>query len=44
MIIINALYREIIAIRSDYHTKHINTLCTYNARDALGSYWAVKNC
>jgi hypothetical protein len=43
------LYREIIAVCSQIHTKHINTLCGQNVRFLFvkpgGTYsyhWAVK--
>jgi hypothetical protein len=32
------LYREIIAVCSEIHTKHINTLCGFNAE-----FWKVKH-
>ena len=44
------LYREIIAICSEFHTKHINTLCGQNIEfvnvKAGGTYtdhWALKS-
>jgi len=43
------LYREIIAVRSEIHTKHINALCGQNVElpniKLSGSYsnhWALK--
>ena len=43
------LYREIIAVCSEIHTKHINTLCGQNVEllnvKTAGTYsdhWAVK--
>jgi len=42
------LYREIIAVCSQIHTKHINTLCGQNAEwlnvkfgGTYGDHWAV---
>jgi hypothetical protein len=44
------LYREIIAIYSEIHTKHINALCRQNVQlfkvEAAGMYsnhWALKD-
>jgi hypothetical protein len=44
------LYKEIIAVCSQIHTKHINTLCGQNTAlltgqfgDAQSSCWALKN-
>ena len=44
------LYREIIAVCSQIHTKHINTVCGQNVAllnvqlgDAQSSCWALKN-
>jgi hypothetical protein len=43
------LYREIIAVCSDVHTKHINTLCGQNVEfvnvkpgSRHGNHWAVE--
>jgi len=43
------LYREIIAVCSEIHTKHINTLCGqnvvfYNVKpgDAYSNHWALE--
>jgi len=39
------LYREIIAVCSEIHTKHINTLCGQNVELTGGTYtdhWALK--
>ena len=43
------LYREIIAVCSEIHTKHINTLCEQNLEllnvmigDAYSNHWTVK--
>jgi len=43
------LYREIIAVCSEIHTKHINTLCGQNAElfnvktgGTYSDHWAVK--
>jgi hypothetical protein len=43
------LYREIIAVYSEIHTKHINTLCGQNVEfvnvkhgGTYGNHWAVK--
>jgi len=35
------LYREIIAVSSQIHTKHINTLCGQNV-EFLGSFAAMR--
>ena len=44
------LYREIIAVYSEIHTKHINTLCGQNVELLnvkllvhIGDHWAVKS-
>jgi hypothetical protein len=44
------LYREIVAVCSEIHTKDINTLCGQNVEllsvqlgDAQSSCWALKN-
>ena len=37
------LYREIIAVCSEIHTKHINTLCGQNV-ELLNVKLAVYNC
>ena len=46
---VNALFREIIAVCSQIHTKHINTLCGQNEEFVIfkpgGTYsnhWALK--
>ena len=43
------LYREIIAVYSDIHTKHINTLCVQKVEllivksgGTYSNHWAVK--
>jgi hypothetical protein len=38
------LYREIIAVCSEIHTKHINTLCGQNAEfvNVTTGFWRVK--
>jgi len=43
------LYREIIAVRSQIHTKHINTLCGQNVKllnvklaGINSNHWALK--
>jgi hypothetical protein len=43
------LYKEIIAVRSQIHTKHINTLCGQNAEllnvkpgGTYSDHWALK--
>ena len=43
------LYREIIAVCSEIHTKHINTLCVQNVEllsvnpgGTYSDHWAVK--
>jgi hypothetical protein len=43
------LYREIIAVCSQIHTKHINTLCGQNVEllnvkpdDSYSNYWGLK--
>ena len=43
------LYREIMAVCSEIHTKHINTLCRQNVEllnfkpgGTYGDQWAVK--
>jgi hypothetical protein len=43
------LYREIIAVRSEIHTKHINTLCGQNVEllnvkpgGTYSNHWALK--
>ena len=44
------LYREVIAVRSEIHTKHINTLCGQNVEfvsvkpgGTYSSHWAFKS-
>jgi len=44
------LYREIIAVRSQIHTEHINTLCGQNVEfvnvklgGTYGNQWALNN-
>jgi hypothetical protein len=44
------LYREIIAVCSEIHTKHINTLCGQNAEfvnvkpgGTCSNHWALKD-
>jgi hypothetical protein len=36
------LYREIIAVCSQIHTKHINTLCGQNVELWLLNHWALE--
>jgi len=43
------MYREIIAVWSEIHTKHINTLCEQNAEfvnvkhdGTYNNHWALK--
>jgi len=44
------LYREIIAVRSEIHTKHITILCEQNVEflnvtsdgDTYSNHWALK--
>ena len=42
------LYREIIAVCSQIHTKHINTLCGQNVEllnvKPMVSHWALDCC
>jgi hypothetical protein len=45
------LYREIIAVCSEIHTKHINTLCGQNVEfvnvksgGTYSNHWALKRC
>ena len=41
------LYREIIAVCSQIHTKHINALCGQNVEllnVKLAVHWATKGC
>ena len=45
------LYREIIAVCSEIHTKHINTLCGQNVEllnvkpvGICSNYWALEGC
>ena len=37
------LYREIIAVYSEIHTKHINTLCGQNVEFVNFKLFGVKN-
>jgi hypothetical protein len=45
------LYREIIAVCSEIHTKHINTLCGKNVEfvnvkpgGTYNNHWALEGC
>jgi hypothetical protein len=45
------LYREIMAVCSEIHTKHINTLCGQNVEfvnvkpgGAYSNHWALEDC